>query len=276
MPGNRTFWLSALALVAISSTGIGGDRKGAEITSLKGEVSAGTGDAMSPAILNSSLAEGALIQTGADSWVELQFGNLGLVRLGPNSSFFFHNGSRRLALKEGSVLVQLPKGAHGARIEGDSASAVVAGSTAIFECHPNVFKFLVLEGTVRFFRPGHFGDSELLPPGRMIIGQPRAALSDPVDFEIGRFSKTSRFLVDFSKLESSDRIAREAQRQDREKAKGILRPTNLAIFGGGTSVSVLDPAATPAPSGDKATGGLASAATDQGFGAAPSGSNSYR
>ncbi len=253
MPGNRTFWLSALALVAISSTGIAGDRKGAEITSLKGDVRTGTSGAMSPAILNGDLAEGSILQTGTDSWVELHFPNLGLVRVGPDSSFAFHNGSRRMALKEGCVLVQLPKGAHGARIEGDNAAAIVAGTTAIFECHPNVFKFLVLEGTVRFFRPGRFGDSELLPPGRMIIGQPGAALSDPVDFEIGRFSKTSRFLLDFSKLESSDRIAREAQKQDREKAKGILRPTNLAIFGAGTSVSVLDPAATPAPSGDKAT-----------------------
>ncbi len=247
---NRVFWLSAVGSVLLAATGFAVDRKGAEVTALKGNVSGGTNGVMSPVSLNSEVPEGALVQTGADSWVELQFGNRGLVRLGPNSSFSFHDGSRRMALKQGSALVELPKGAHGARLEGDSAAAVVAGSTAVFECQPNVFKFLVLEGTVRFFRPGHFGDSILIPAGRMIIGQPGTALSDPVDFEIGQFTKTSRFLIDFKKLETSDGIARAVEKQEREKAKGILRPTNLAIFGAGTSVSVLDPAATPAP-GDK-------------------------
>ena len=143
--------------------------------------------------------------------------------------------------------MELPKGAHGARIEGDQNIAVVAGATALFECHPNVFKFLVLDGTVRFFRPGHLGDSILLPPGRMVIGQPGTALSDPVDFDIARFVKTSRFVTDFQPLESGSHIAQAAQKQDREKAKGVLRSTNLAIFGGGTSVSVLDPAQAPSP-----------------------------
>ncbi len=206
---------------------------------------------MSPVALTTALPEGASIQTGEDSWAELQFGNLGLVRLGPNTSFSFRDGSRRLFLKQGSALVQLPKGAHGARLEGDNAAAIVAGSTALFECQPNVFKFLVLEGTVRFFRPGHLGDSILIAPGRMVIGQPGAALSDPVDFEIGRFTKTSRFVIDFKKLETNEQIARAAEKQEREKAKGVLRPTNLAIFGEGTAVSVLDPAASPAADAGK-------------------------
>jgi hypothetical protein len=81
----------------------------------------------------------------------------------------------------------------------------------------------------------------------MLIGQPGTALSDPVDFDLERFLKTSRFVTDFQPLESANRMALQAQKQDKEKAKGVLHSTNLAIFGSGTSVSVLDPAQSPVP-----------------------------
>jgi hypothetical protein len=222
--------------------------KGAEITRVSGSVEciAANSEAI-PASSGKLISEGGMIRTGENSWAELRFENEGVARIGPHSSFTFKDGSRRMDLKEGSVLVQMPKGAHGARIAGDGNIAVVAGATALLECHQNVYKFLVLEGIVRFFRPGHLGDSILLPPGRMIIGQPGTALSDPVDFDLLRFMKSSRFITDFQQVESAQRIAQEVQKQERDKSKGILRSTNLAIFGGGTSVSVLDPAKSPSP-----------------------------
>lgn len=236
------FVLSLLPAVAFARG------RDAQIVHLKGDVHVlGPNSQAVAAAPDLKVEQGSTIQTGAESWVELRFDNLGCARLGPDSQLSFQNGSRRISLKQGSALLQMPKGAHGARIDGDGNSAVVAGTTALYECHPNVFKFLVLEGTVRFFRPGHLGDSVLLPPGRMIIGQPGTALSDPVDFDIGRFVASSRFIKDFAPLESLAQITRQAQKQDKEKAKGILQNTNLAIFGGGTSVSVLDPAKSPAP-----------------------------
>ena len=244
--------VSIFLLLPVVSSANGG--RGAQIAQLKGDVHVFDPDSKAlAASVNLRIEQGSTIQTGADSWVEVRFENLGCARLGPNSLLSFENGSRRITLKEGSTVLQMPKRAHGARIEGDKNIAVVAGTTALFECHPNVFKFLVLEGTVRFYRPGHLGDSILLAPGRMIIGQPGAALSDPVDFDLLRFMKSSRFVTDFQPLESAQRIAQEVQKQERDKSRGILRSTNLAIFGGGTSVSVLDPAKSPSPG--EATGG---------------------
>ncbi len=244
----------ALILLVLPLASFAHGGRGAEIVQLKGDVHiTGSDSKVVPGSVGLRVEEGSTIQTGADSWIEVRFENLGCTRLGPNSLISFRNGSRRIILKEGSAVLQMPKGAHGARIEGDGNAAIVAGTTALFECHPNVFKFLVLEGTVRFFRPGHLGDSILLPPGRMVIGQPGTPLSDPVDFDILRFMKSSRFITDFGQLESGPRIAQQVEKQEREKAKGILRSTNLAIFGGGTSVSVLDPAKSPSP-GESASG----------------------
>ena len=240
--------MAFLCACGVPVSALGNRGKDAEITRVSGSVECIVGNSEPiPASSSNRIPEGGMIRTGENSWAELRFENDGVARIGPHSSFTFKNGSRRMSLKEGSAVVELPKGAHGARIEGDQNIAVVAGATALFECHPNVFKFLVLDGTVRFFRPGHLGDSILLPPGRMVIGQPGTALSDPVDFDIARFVKTSRFITDFQPLESASHIAQAAQKQDREKAKGVLRSTNLAIFGGGTSVSVLDPAQAPSP-----------------------------
>lgn len=158
-------------------------------------------------------------------------------------------------LGKGAVLIQAPKQARRAKIHAANVTAAIAGTTSMLEYHPGVCKFLVLEGTSRLYRPGHLGDSVLVEPGQMIIGNPKDALSDPVDVDIGRFVKTSRFLVDHPPLRSEESIAQESQKQQREKAKKVLIDTNLVIFGGGTVVSITNPApasAAPAEAGSEA------------------------
>ena len=105
----------------------------------------------------------------------------------------------------------------------------------MIEYHPGVYKFLVLEGTGRLYRPGHLGDSVLVRPGQMVFGNPDAAVSDPVDVDIDRFIKTSRLITDFPPLHSEKSIMAEGQKQLREKSKKTLIGTNLVIFGGGTT-----------------------------------------
>jgi hypothetical protein len=73
----------------------------------------------------------------------------------------------------------------------------------------------------------------------MVIGNPNAAVSDPVNFDIARFLKTSRFITDFRPLRSEKLIATESQKQQQEKSKKSLIETNLVIFGGGTRVSLI-------------------------------------
>jgi len=68
-----------------------------------------------------------------------------------------------------------------------------------------------LEGTGRLYRPGHLGDSILVGPGQMVIGNPDAAISEPVDVDIDRFLKTSRFITDFPPLRSEKSIVQRAR-----------------------------------------------------------------
>jgi FecR protein len=191
------------------------------------------------ASVNDMVHEETVVRTGNASLGELTFSDETVVRLAARTGFDFNRGVRGLNLKEGAMLVQAPKEANGATIHAGSVAAAVAGITAMIEYHVGVYKFLVLEGTARLYRPGHLGDSVLVRPGQMVFGNPEAAVSDPVDVDIDRFMKTSRFITNFPPLRSEKSIVAESQKQQREKSNKTLVDTNLVIFGGGTQVSLV-------------------------------------
>src|SRR5204863_7822750 len=180
------------------------------------------------------------VRTGISSGAELTFPDATVVRLAAKTAFSFKNGTRDLNLIEGAMLIQSPKGANDATIHASTGSAAITGTTAMLEYHPGVYKLLVLEGTGRLYRPGHLGDSVLVVPGQMVIGNPDAAVSEPVDVDIDRFLKTSRFITDFPPLRSEKSIVVESQKQQREKSNKTLAGTNMIIFGGGTQLSATD------------------------------------
>ncbi|MEY2541529.1 MAG: hypothetical protein QOI22_1131 [Verrucomicrobiota bacterium] len=211
------------------------------------------------AAVNDSVSEGMRVRPGPDARAELTFNDKTVARLGANAVFSFKDGTRTLNLEEGALLLQVPKSAKGARVCSGGIAATVTGTTAVFESHPTHYKFLVLDGTGRLYRPGHLGDSVLVNAGQMVFGQPKTALSDPVDFDIGRFVKTSRFITDFPPLGSGALLVKESQKQQREKSKKNLIDTNLVILGGGTAVSIVDP--TQVEAIDR---GTAKASTDLG------------
>lgn len=195
-----------------------------------------------PAAVNDKFAEKSVLKTGANSRAEITFSDETIVRLAADTSLSLENGGRELVLEKGAVLFQAPKRSKVAKLHAGPAIAAAAGTTAMLEHHPKVCKYLVLQGTGRLYRPKHWGDSILVRPGQMTIGDPNSALSDPVDFDIGRFMKTSRFIVDLPALTSEPLIAAETQTQQRDKSKKVLIDTNLIIYGGGTMVSLVDPA----------------------------------
>jgi len=168
-----------------------------------------------PASVNDIVEEGTICRTGSSSRAELTLPDETVVRLASNTSFNFKDGIHDLNLAEGAVLVQAPKTANGAKIHVGSFAAVITSTTVMVEYHPGVCKFMVLEGTGRLYRPGHLGDSVLVNPGQLVIGNPNAAVSDPVDFDIARFVKTSRFISDFAPLHSEKLILAESQKQQR-------------------------------------------------------------
>ncbi|KAF5409123.1 MAG: FecR protein [Candidatus Udaeobacter sp.] len=191
------------------------------------------------ALVNDIVHEQTIVRTGNGSRAEVTFSDETVVRLTAHTAFDFIRGTRGLNLGDGAVLVQAPKEANGATIHAGSVAAAVAGTTVMIEYHPGFYKFLVLEGTARTYRPGHLGDSVLVGPGQMVFGNPESALSDPVDVDIDRFMKTSRFITDFPQLRSVKSIAAQSQKQQREKSNKTLIDTNLVIFGGGTQVSAV-------------------------------------
>ena len=84
----------------------------------------------------------------------------------------------------------------------------------------------------------------------MVMGNPNAAVSDPVNFDITLLVNKSRFISDFPPLRSEKMILAESRKQEQEKSKKTLIETNVVIFGGGTRVSLVGqgPATThPAP-----------------------------
>jgi hypothetical protein len=199
------------------------------------------------ASVNELVHEETIVRTGNGSRAELGFSDETVVRLAANTAFNFNRGTRGLNLKEGALLVQAPKEANGATIHAGSVAAAVAGTTVMIEYHAGFYKFLVLEGTARSYRPGHLGDSVLVRAGQMVFGNPKVALSDPVDVDIDRFMKTSRFITDFPPLRREKSVMAESQKQQREKSNKILIDTNLVIFGGGTQVSVVGQEQTDTP-----------------------------
>ena len=199
------------------------------------------GGATHAASANESVREGMTVRTGTASRVEITFADQTIARLGANSVFDFKD-TRNLELKDGTMLLQAPRNAKGAKIHAAGFVAALTGTTTVLESYPTHYKVLVLEGTGRLYRPSHLGDSILVEAGQMVFGQPNAALSDPVDFDIGRFLKTCRFIVDFKPLRSGASMASESQKQQKEKSKKNLIDTNLVILGGGTVVSLVDPA----------------------------------
>ena len=212
----------------------------ARITGVKNHVQLADSKNARPASVNDIVHEETVVRTGNESRAELGFSDETVVRLAANTAFDFNRGTRGLNLKEGAVLVQAPREANGTTIHAGSVTAAVAGTTVMIEYHPGFYKFLVLEGTARSYRPGHLGDSVLVRAGQMVFGNPEAALSDPVDVDIDRFMKTSRFVTDFPPLRSQRSIVAESQKQQREKSSKTLVDTNLVIFGGGTQVSLTD------------------------------------
>jgi len=197
------------------------------------------------AAFKDEVREGTVVRTHSKSRAELTFDNQTVVRVNANALFNF-KGRSDCELIQGAVLIQAPNGVNAVRLHAAGVAAVISGATAVFEYQPGVFKLLVLEGTGRLYRPGHLGDSVLVDPGQMVFGRPDRPLSDPVDFDIGRFLKTCRLIRDFQPLQSEKLIAAASQQQQLEKSRKILIDTNLVIFGGGKGVTVVNPVTSDA------------------------------
>src|SRR6266513_2928360 len=209
-----------------------------------------TGAAARPAAVSDEVRNGTAVRTGVDSRSELKFTDQTLARLGANTLFSFNEGTRNLNLQDGAMLLRVPKGAGGAKINSSAVTAAITGTTVMVETHAltkknknSYYKFIVLEGTARLYLPGRLGESTLVKAGQMIIMRADSKMiPEPVDVDIGKITQSSLLVTGFSTpLGSEALIAFEKTKQNEQKNSGQLYETNLAILGAGTNVVLADP-----------------------------------
>src|SRR2546430_2593037 len=208
-----------------------------------------TGAAARPATVSDEVRDGTAVRTGVDSRSELKFTDQTLARLGANTLFSFAEGTRNLNLQDGAMLLRVPKGAGGAKINSSAVTAAITGTTVMVETHAltkknknSYYKFIVLEGTARLYLPGRLGESTLVKAGQMIIMRlDSKMIPEPVDVDIQQITQSSLLITGFGPLGSETLIAFERTRQNEQKNSGQLIETNLVIYGGGTNVVLADP-----------------------------------
>src|SRR5215212_4893205 len=229
------------AVVVLAQGGSGAVMREARVTQVVKDVKILASQAEPrPATLSDTVRGDTAVRTGVESRAELTFGDMTIARLGANTIFSFNEGSRTVDLGNGAILLRVPKGSGGAKIQTAAVTAAITGTTVIAEYHPKSYaKYLVLEGTMRVYLKGTVGESILLNPGQMLIVNPNATrLPEPVDFDLARLLSTSLFIQGFKPLPSGPLMAEVQHNQLQQKAAGDLIDTNLVIFGRGTLVTL--------------------------------------
>lgn len=169
------------------------------------------------------------VQTGAKSRSELKFQDSTITRLGANSVFSFQQGTRDLQLKQGTLLLQVPKNAGGARIRTSTVTAAITGTTIMMEFFENKWiKIIVLEGTLEVF----LNDSKrriIIKAGQMLFMKDNGkGVPNPVDIDLARTMRTSH-LVRMSPLDPKalGAIEKRIVIQKDEKNRGVLVGVNV-------------------------------------------------
>src|SRR5215831_292529 len=171
-----------------------------------------------PAAVSDFVRRGNAVRTGTQSRSELTFADLTITRLGANTIFSFNEGTREMALTEGAILFQVPKGSGGATIRTAGITAAITGTTGIGEFHPAttshpqpISKWLCLEGTFHLYLPN--GQSMELGPGKMVTADSKS-FSKVATFNIAKLVSTSLFFTGFdTPLASMNLIMLESQNQ---------------------------------------------------------------
>jgi hypothetical protein len=195
------------------------------------------------------IANGTTLRTGARSRAEVTFGDLTVSRLGAESEMTVENGARNLRLHRGTLLLDIPRLHHKARVRIGALTASGSGTTVLIAHAPgDSVKVLVLAGTLRLTVAGWIGDSIALTPGKMLMAKPDVrTLPAPVDVDTlvktSSLIATARFFGSgtgaVAPLPGLPQITRTIARQTALLEKRTLLTTNLAIRGNGTSVTIL-------------------------------------
>jgi len=115
------------------------------------------------ASLNQPITKENAVVTGDKSRAELKLNDGSVVRLGQFTVFSFKEGTRDIDLKQGSALMNVPKGMGRTNIKAAAVTAAITGTTVLFQAFEGFAAIYVYEGTVE----GPNG--ETLGPGEVLI-----------------------------------------------------------------------------------------------------------
>jgi hypothetical protein len=115
------------------------------------------------AYLNQPITKENAVVTGDKSRAELKFNDGSVVRLGQFTVFTFKEGTRDIDLKQGSALMNVPKGMGRTNIKAAAVTAAITGTTVLFQVFDGFGAIYVYEGTVE----GPNG--QVLGPGEVLI-----------------------------------------------------------------------------------------------------------
>lgn len=90
-----------------------------------------------PAATGDKLTGELGLRIGQASRAELEFQDKTLTRLGANTIFNFENGTSDLQLEQGTMLLQVPKGAGGAKSRTAAITAAITGTSILLEYTPD-------------------------------------------------------------------------------------------------------------------------------------------
>ncbi|MEO8206257.1 MAG: FecR family protein [Chthoniobacterales bacterium] len=169
--------------------------KSAEITKITNQVEIiPAGKAPEKASIGTVIQGNTGVKTGANSRTELTFPDKTLARLGANTLFSFESGTRTVELKNGILLLQVPKNAGGAKITTAPVTAAITGTTILveFSSAQKSFRLTVIEGTVKLTSNTNSGQSVVLSPGKTVsFSNDTQTFSTPENADIGQLLKTS-------------------------------------------------------------------------------------
>lgn len=189
----------------------------------------------SPAKVGQVVEGKTSVTTGAQSRAELRFEDKTITRLGANSVFNLEQGSRTVDLKQGVMLMQVPKMLGGAKVRTAAVTAAVTGTTIMVEYMPDGYiKMIVLEGEMDVFRNDKPDVFSTIHAGDMIVMKPNAKeIPMPVQVDLQRLKKTSKLTNDkeFGELGNKKELQGADNEQKKALNKGDLTPTSLEMSG---------------------------------------------
>ncbi len=199
----------------------------AEVTRILNEVRLLSARGEAEAALGIRVDGETAVRTGRRSRAELTFPNDSIVRLGSNSLFNFHESTRVIDLRSGTILVDQPSFRGRTTIRTAGVTAAITGTTVMCEYVPGApgnMKVFVLEGGLTL-------SLDALPSGnvRLESGEMTAFRLDTKSppevfvFDIQRLMKTSILVnIDPQRLNNYGKIQREISRQGAQKRRGEL------------------------------------------------------